>query len=274
MLTGAYPKKPRRVMAALLFNNFGGGRHPFDSATFYAPLTHSLVLTRGTGNPTFTRATTAYVTDFEGLLKQVPSGAARFSGARVVRNLVVASTNIGGAGFTRTVTGAGSLTQVSSTTYTLATNGTTASDVARIASVSAGTSIPAGSTVTYRVKLSASAPVTLYWVLATSSIDTGANIAVTTTPTVYSRTVSNGTGTTVSVRIQAQGSVSGNVSVDVTMDEWQIEDVTGQSNQFCSDYVSVGVLSAPYHGAGVDGLAYFNYENPWTVTGNVATDNS
>lgn len=32
----------------------------------------------------------------------------------------------------------------------------------------------------------------------------------------------------------------------------QIEDVTGQANQKPSEYVSNGVLSAPYHGAGAD----------------------
>jgi hypothetical protein len=38
------------------------------------------------------------------------------------------------------------------------------------------------------------------------------------------------------------------------------EDVTGQSNQNPSEYVSCGVLAAPYYGAGVDGVQYFNYE--------------
>ena len=56
------------------------------TSAFYAPLTKSLVLSRGTGNPTFTRATTAYVKDFEDVWRQVPSGAARFEGARVVVN--------------------------------------------------------------------------------------------------------------------------------------------------------------------------------------------
>lgn len=37
----------------------------------------------------------------------------------------------------------------------------------------------------------------------------------------------------------------------------QVEAVTGQSDQTASEYVSVGVLSAPFHGAGVDGCKYF-----------------
>jgi hypothetical protein len=39
----------------------------------------------------------------------------------------------------------------------------------------------------------------------------------------------------------------------------QLEDITGRTDQTTpSSYVSVGVLSAPYHGAGVDGVEYFN----------------
>ena len=59
----------------------------FNSASFYAPLTHSLVLERGTGSPTFTRASTATFRDWEGVLRTVPSGCARFEGARMVQNL-------------------------------------------------------------------------------------------------------------------------------------------------------------------------------------------
>lgn len=57
------------------------------SSQFFAPLTHSLVLARGTGSPTFTRASTATFTDWEGVLRTVPSGCARFEGARMVQNL-------------------------------------------------------------------------------------------------------------------------------------------------------------------------------------------
>ena len=58
------------------------------SSQFFAPLTHSLVLARGTGSPTFTRATPATVTDHEGVLRTAIAGEARFEGARRVRNLL------------------------------------------------------------------------------------------------------------------------------------------------------------------------------------------
>jgi len=38
-----------------------------------------------------------------------------------------------------------------------------------------------------------------------------------------------------------------------------LEDVTGQSVQTAAEYVSTNVLNAfPYHGAGVDGVKYFD----------------
>jgi hypothetical protein len=37
----------------------------------------------------------------------------------------------------------------------------------------------------------------------------------------------------------------------------QFENVSGQADQTASEYVSVGVLSAPFHGAGADGCKYF-----------------
>ncbi len=53
----------------------------------------------------------------------------------------------------------------------------------------------------------------------------------------------------------------------ITVEVWgaQLEDITGQSNTNPGEYVSVGVLSAPYHGAGVDGVKYFSTLNGNTV---------
>jgi small nuclear ribonucleoprotein (snRNP)-like protein len=52
----------------------------------------------------------------------------------------------------------------------------------------------------------------------------------------------------------------------------QFENVTGQANQNPSEYVSVGVLSSPYHGAMVDGVKYFDYENGNTVASNIVSE--
>lgn len=68
-------------------------------------------------------------------------------------------------------------------------------------------------------------------------------------------------------------------TADCTMRVWrggtlelQIEDVTGQSNQNPSEYVSVGVESTPYHGLNVDGIKAFTTENGNTVASNVVTE--
>ena len=53
-----------------------------------------------------------------------------------------------------------------------------------------------------------------------------------------------------------------------------LEVVTGQSNQAPAEYVSVGVLSTPFHGAGVDGVKYFSTTNGNSVASNVVTEAS
>lgn len=71
--------------------------------------------------------------------------------------------------------------------------------------------------------------------------------------------------------ITAGGTIIMTASVAAAND-LQLEDVTGQSNQNPSEYVSVGVLSAPYHGLNVDGLKAFAALNGNTVASNVVTE--
>jgi len=54
--------------------------------------------------------------------------------------------------------------------------------------------------------------------------------------------------------------VSGNTLHDcqLVMKDVQIEDVTGAGLQQASEYVSINVLTSPYHGANVDGVQYFD----------------
>lgn len=58
------------------------------------------------------------------------------------------------------------------------------------------------------------------------------------------------------------------VTITGSVTDLQVEDVTGQTDQNPSEYVSVGVESGQYHGAMVDGIAYFDYENGNTVVSN------
>jgi len=57
------------------------------------------------------------------------------------------------------------------------------------------------------------------------------------------------------------------ITVTGTLTELMVEDVTGQANQNPSEYVSVGVESAPYHGLNVDSIKAFDNANGNTVDG-------
>lgn len=230
---------------------------------FWADLKTSIAPNRGTGSPTFTRATTAYVKDFEGVWREVPSGAARFEGARVVRNYCL-NHNISSWVTTSTV------------------------------SVSSGVSDPDGGTTAYTVTatgpngihansitLIAGSYLNSIWIrrrtgtgqISIYTPQTGADsIVVTSILNTDWQRLSSGvvnvttlTNNYIGVRVDVSGD-----AVDI----WhpQCENVTGASNQAPGEYVSVGVLSAPYHGAGADGIKYFATENGNSVASNVVTE--
>jgi len=75
-----------------------------------------------------------------------------------------------------------------------------------------------------------------------------------------------GTGLPIGTRVSSAPFTTSGASIRATFTgtclDWQLENVTGQSNQNPSEYVSVGVLAAPYHGFGADGAKYFDYQNP------------
>lgn len=105
----------------------------FGSAAMHAPLTHSLILEKGSGDPSYTRSTEATVLDNEGKHITVPSGVARFEGARLVANLysstdTLSTQNITTTNDTYTVSfkGTGSITFSGTHTGTL--NGTGVND--------------------------------------------------------------------------------------------------------------------------------------------------
>ena len=179
------------------FWNDGQGFTPF-----WAPLTHSLVLARGTGNPTYTRATTATFTDWEGVQRTAPAGCARFEGGRMVYNLWTTSS--------------ATLSNSANKSLTLA-----AGDYTFSMGAGTGTATFSGTGG------------------ATGTLAASASGRVEVT-----KTISAGT-------FVVTASVADLVDL-------QVELVSGQADQSASEYVSVGVLSAPYHGAGVDGVQFFN----------------
>lgn len=220
-----------------------------DTPSFYAQLTNSLVPTTCIScTPTFTRATAKSCTDFEGLNKTVPSGGVCFEGARMVYNLVsTKSEDWTNAAWTKTIG------TVTATTLT---------------STDANQTVLQTYTGTgdFRLRIRMSR------ITGTGNIDltlNGGTAWTTVTLTGSSQIFSIiGTGLTnpqFGIRIVTSGDA-------INADQIQLVNVTGQANQNPSEYVSVGVLSAPFHGAGIDGLKYFTYENGNTVASNVVTE--
>lgn len=211
--------------------------------SFHAPLTTTLVQTLGAGSPTFTRTTTAWVQDFEGLFKAVKSGEARFQGARRVENLVsTKSEDISNAAWTKT-------------------NGSADSAV-RFRATSANATCLQSRTEsghTYRLRAKIKRVTGTGDVQLTLDNSSFTTITLTSNYQIFS--ISGAvTNPNFGVRIVTSGD-----EIDIT--EIQLTQVTGQANTNPSEYVSVGVLSSPFHGAGVDGVKYYNYQNGNTVDG-------
>lgn len=222
-----------------------------NASEFYAPLTHSLALTRGTGDPTFSRtgSTGAWEFDNEGKLINVPQNCARFGGARMVRNLLTYSENLSNAAWqliaNATVTGTNQLnltTDANSRIQQYTAYGTAKNGDTLIFSV-----VLSGTGQCYLVLTEDAAP----YPAAQTSV-----ITLTATPTRYSVSRTFAVGGTRSIGAITKSALAAGATVIVQ--EPQLENVTGQADQTASEYVSSGVLSAPYHGAGVDGVKYFN----------------
>ena len=269
--------------AANLGSNVLGPAGSFPGITdssLYLPLKTSIVPSRGSSTPTFTRATVAWSFDNEGKLNlNIPSGCVRFKGGRLVRNLLSASEDLNSASWTKT-----NLT------------------------VTSGQADPDGGTSAWKVEAASSAAITFY-----QTAPTGTN-AKTYTYSFYVKKGSgaldankfylydtiaavNVLGVTINYDTGAITYFVGSTGVTVTSAQngfWrvemradavtqgnplrcytfftgavetggefayfyhpQLENVSGQANQTASEYVSVGVLSAPWHGAGVDGCKWF-----------------
>lgn len=238
------------------------------------PLQVSITPTKGTGAPTYARAGEATFQDFEGLIKTVLEDEARFEGSRRVANLIADSysfsgwSGIGtgvitdegdGTAVVSGLDGAGGNFATEDTLLGVSISGQTARF--SISILGAGTDI--GKTVALTLKR------------ASGGADSPQSATLTLTGAWQRVTIPlhSGNASNTGYVVQVGGSTgSGTPAGGVTIKAPQIEQVTGQANQNPSEYVSVGVLSDPWHGAGVDGVKNFLTKNGNTVASNVVTE--
>lgn len=238
---------------------------------FSANLKHTLVPVRAVGSatPTFVRATTAYVADWENLLKPVLSGESRFTGARRVSNIVTASEDASGWGlqFSAALVSSIQTAPDGSATafqFSLPVAGDTGVGSRVLIHTSAvGTGRSANSSVWLKADIAGDIQIQ-----DASSGIYNVTVAVTTS---WQRFATGAQAIPVSL-IHAVYRPTGSVVTNLYVWHPQREDVTGQFNQNPSEYVSVGVLAAPFHGVGVDGVKYFSTKNGNTVASNVVTE--
>ncbi len=222
----------------------------------------------GSGTPTFTRASTAYQTDFEGKLNLALSGEARVGqGARRVANFL---TTLSAKSEDLTATGGWGVASATSTIDaadfpTGTTKSTSVTASAQFGGVTIANALTIGKTYRFRYWAKSAVGGEVVWVgdgIGTGGIDN----VVTTVWQLYASPVIVAGNATLKVGI---GTVGGGT---VKFSGIQPEDITGQVNQNPSEYVSVGILSAPFHGANVDGVKLFSTLNGNTVASNVVTE--
>jgi len=248
----------RPALAKILFK-----RKP--RASLDLPLQAALIprYADGSSTPTYTNATVRKMTDFEGLQKDVLSGEFRPQGARRVHNLVANS---------EVLTAAGGWTLSNATSVVGATDpegGTTAYTVTATSAVGQifnNTLTPANSLVVPSIWIKRLVGTGTIYIHNGARTPIDITSQVTTSWKRFATTAaSHASGSVVNPRIDTSGDA-------IAIWHPMMEQVTGQTNVAPSEYVSVGVLAAPFHGAGVDGVKFFQTLNANSVSSNVVTE--
>ena len=263
-------------------NSFSAGALPTAGRTMLANLTSSLILDEGTGGPTWSRATKAWGFNELGYLEELASGCAFFGGARLVRNTVRTTSE----DFSNAAWFKGDLT-VTGTNVVVCSNTVS---IQYINQPGGGTSVVAGTRMAYshRVKRVVGGVDFLqivplnttygYLQFVNISLVDGSYVATGCSATVTS--VSADTfDVTIFPTVTVTGSDVCNVAMINAMSDirlpsfigdgvksfellraWSV-DVTNYDASYVPEYVSVGVVSSPFFGAGIDGAKYF--ETDW-----------
>lgn len=249
-------------------------------AEFYAPLKTTLVPTNGAGTPTFARATTKNIFDNEGKLITVKSGAVTFGGVRCVQNLYTQKSEdlTHPSWFLVNVTA-----QSSDTLKCVASTTSMWIYADSSSSVVVGDVISATFRVQYvdirYIQLIGKGPAIDDTSLCNFDLVDGdytsANCTATMTAvsagiwdiTFTANIIADSANFAVffvlapsQTSVRAQAFVGDGIK-SVKIIRSQIEIITGQSVQAAGEYVSVGVLPAPWHGGGADGVKYFDTDS-------------
>jgi len=237
------------------------------------PLITTLAPTRaGSATPTMTRATTETGVDHEGLLFTAFSGEAIFTGARRVVNWIRDS-SLRPEAFSNCTAGATNIA------------GPDGALVAQQVTVGVGflqcywaawrAGVPSTGTLRASVYVQG-VGATVGKTLSVMTFDGSTFTESTPVPLTSSWIRITSANITLGGALSRIGVSNGSASI-TNGDVFNIcygmaEATTGQSNQNPGEYVSVGALSAPFHGCGVDGVRCFDTLNGNTVSSNVVTE--
>lgn len=262
----------------------GGGSLPgISDPTFNAPLQTTLVTNAATdGTITFTRATAAWDFDDQGYLRDYPSGCARFTGARALYNRIPQSENLS-TGWTRrgscTVTGSKTDPNGGSTAYQIDNIGVAGVDDIYYSVTNTflvpGTPLYIGFWIK---KVSSSGTINIInsngngfgrWDINLATLPSTWVYVDHTSPYIslvapFIASSSNGIG------LQITQVTTGPYSIQL----WGVQDYrfshVNPTLASSTEYISSGVLSAPFHGAAANGVKFF----PNNASGNRISDST
>lgn len=251
-----------------------------DTATLKASLKTSLILDSGTGNPTFSRVGTINVTNSEGNTLTVPANVAAFEGARLVENIATANSGTFNTGnyevLNLTITGPNEVTSSASGTNTIRPDNATG----HYETYTAGRTYAS----TYRVQSVEVQFVQLITNVGMMGSQQFVNFDVVNGTVETSSALITGfiedfgggeyrcsavftavnTATTANALVLIPAATSafraayGTGGDRLNIFGYMMEDITDKTIAEPSEYVSKGVLAAPFHGAGLDGFKWFD----------------
>jgi hypothetical protein len=205
------------------------------------PLQNSLdtniASTRATAS--FTRATTATFTDYQGQILDAQSNQARIEGNRVVRNLIPSAENMVGTRIYQNGAANISATQASF-------DGTTNGQVYYALGITDDGSGAGGRTFTFSVEIklisgTISANEDILILFAGSAMASGSFVYVGDQISTEDSVRLSVTGSTDAAGSQVDAVVRCNAAVTLEITKWQLEEVTGNITHAPSEYVSTGV---------------------------------